>query len=290
MNIHVNRQGQSLGKFGAEEIRQGYTTGRFLPTDLVWRDGMEAWRPLGEVIDEIAPAAAAPETAASSGAVAPVIDGDRTGPAWEKREELGVFAALVETIRSLLFEPARTFAAMRAEGGFGPPLLFYVILNTVMGIVGVFYQAVYHSVAPPAAEQADAMTAVYQSPLGIAGMILLMPLLAIVFAFVYAGLLHVSLWIVGGAKRPFEATFRVSAYAGGATSVFQLLPMCGWVIALVYYLVLLVMGFVRVQHATTGRAVVAALLPFIVCCGVAAAAVLLIVGETMGAVWQAAGQ
>jgi hypothetical protein len=44
--IHVNRSGNNLGTFSEEDVRAGLRSGRFLPTDLGWREGMPQWQPL----------------------------------------------------------------------------------------------------------------------------------------------------------------------------------------------------------------------------------------------------
>jgi len=44
--IHVNRGATSLGVFSEEEVRDGLHTGRFVLTDLGWREGMANWQPL----------------------------------------------------------------------------------------------------------------------------------------------------------------------------------------------------------------------------------------------------
>src|SRR5207247_144569 len=44
--IHVNRGATSLGVFSEEEVREGLRTGRFVPTDIWWREGMANWQPL----------------------------------------------------------------------------------------------------------------------------------------------------------------------------------------------------------------------------------------------------
>ena len=74
--------------------------------------------------------------------------------------------------------------------------------------------------------------------------------------------------LVGGANRPFEATFRVVCYAGGATAVLQLLPLCGGIAASVYNLVLLVIGISTVQAISKARTITAIFLPAFVCCGI----------------------
>ena len=48
-NIHIARNHQSMGSFSEDEIREGIRNGRFSADDLAWREGMSAWKPLGEM-------------------------------------------------------------------------------------------------------------------------------------------------------------------------------------------------------------------------------------------------
>ena len=47
--IHVTRGATSLGAFSEEEVSEGLRTGRFLPTDLGWREGMANWQVLSQL-------------------------------------------------------------------------------------------------------------------------------------------------------------------------------------------------------------------------------------------------
>ena len=87
--------------------------------------------------------------------------------------------------------------------------------------------------------------------------------------FIGAGILHVCLLITGGEKNGFEATFRVVAYSSGATALFQVLPFCGGIIGGIWALVAQIIGAREMHETTTGKAVVAVLLPLICCCGCA---------------------
>ena len=46
--INVNRGAESLGVFSEEDVREGLRSGRFVPTDLGWREGMESWQTLAQ--------------------------------------------------------------------------------------------------------------------------------------------------------------------------------------------------------------------------------------------------
>jgi len=49
MQIHIARKGAQLGVFTSEEVRAGLATGRFITTDLAWREGMAEWSPASQV-------------------------------------------------------------------------------------------------------------------------------------------------------------------------------------------------------------------------------------------------
>jgi hypothetical protein len=284
MKIHLNRGGQSLGQFTPEEVRSGYLEGKFTGSDLAWRDGMEIWRPLAEVIDEIAPA-----TSEQNEAKPPAV---HHGPAWERRAESGFIAALLETIRTILLEPGKSFASMRQTGGLGAPLFFYVIVGTICGLVGVFYQVVFTSMQSAESVPENAVAAFVGTTLGIGLVIMLLPIFLVAAAFVSSSITHLALMIVGGARRPFEATFRVVCYANGSTSVLQLLPVCGGILASVWGLVLMIIGLSRVHGIGKGRAAVAVLLPMIICCGLLIAGVFAAVAAAggMAALMESAGK
>jgi hypothetical protein len=72
--------------------------------------------------------------------------------------------------------------------------------------------------------------------------------------------------LLGGASRSFEATLRVVSYANGAGNLFYMIPICGWLIAIVYVIVLECIGLTRAHQTTTGKALLAILLPMFLCC------------------------
>lgn len=275
MKIHLNRSGQSLGQFTPEEVRTGFLEGKFTGTDLAWRDGMPSWRPLSEVIDEIAP------ELVDEGA-APPLPAIQSGLPWEHRSETGFLSGLFETIRMVLLEPKAAFAAMRQTGGLGAPLFFFVFIATIGGVAGMFYQVVLSSLETGGTPEQRAMAAALSSTATLGFGIMILPFVLAAVAFISAALVHVSLMIVGGARRPFEATFRVACYAGGATAVLQLLPICGALVASIWNFVCMVTGLSEVHGIGRGRAAFAVLLPSIVCCGLFIAGVAALIASFGG--------
>jgi len=282
MKIHLNRAGQPLGQFTPEEVRSGFKDGKFTGSDLAWRDGMPMWKPLAEVIDEIAPDEA---VAIEPGVAMPPVPVPAQAFPWEQRAERGFLAALLETIRMVLLEPTKAFQAMPKVGGLGAPLFFFVLCATVGGVAGLVYQMVLTAVNPQAGSPEQRMVAeALASTAALGGTIMVLPFVFAALAFVSAALTHLALMIVGGAKKSFEATFRVVCYAGGATAVLQLLPVCGALAAWVWNILATVTGLSEVHGISKGRALAAVLLPTVVCCALMIGAAMFVVALAGGAI------
>jgi hypothetical protein len=273
--IHVNRGATNLGAFPEEQVRDGIRAGRFLPTDLGWKEGMASWHPLsqfaefaGDFAASPAPSAPPPQTPTVPATTAPSAgstSAPRSGLPWDERHSKGLFQSFIETLQMVLTRPSEAFTAMRREGGLGEPLL-YAIIGGSFGLVFYFiYQLAFQSLG---------MFANRPNPLahlvgaGIGGVILIIfvPVLVAIGVFINAAILHVCLMIVGGAKQPFETTFRVICFASGSVFPLMVVPLCGGVIAGIWDIVLRCIGLARAHETDTGRAVLAVLLPVIVCC------------------------
>ncbi|MCX6917926.1 MAG: DUF4339 domain-containing protein [Verrucomicrobia bacterium] len=120
MQIHVARPPNQLGVFSQEEVAAGLQSGRFLPTDQGWREGMSAWTPLSQWAEFSSLTAAAPAAPAEA-AVAP------SQVPWEQGKSAGSFFA---TVKAAVFSPRETFANARME--FGDWLIFAYIAQVVV--------------------------------------------------------------------------------------------------------------------------------------------------------------
>lgn len=260
--IHVNRGATSLGVLSEEEVREGLRTGRFVPTDIGWREGMATWQPLSQ-FPELG--AAAPPAQVGAGAI-PETTAPRSGLPWEHRKERGFFNAFVETLAMVLSKPAEAFTVMKREGGLGEPLIYALIGGCVGGIVSFLFSLGLQSTSL-FANRHDAFSALAGTGAGSAAVIVLLPLLVIIGLFIGSAIVHFCLMLVGGANQPFETTFRVIAFSQGSTGPLQMIPICGGFIAGVWALVCNCIGLARAHDTDTGRAALAIFLPVIVCCG-----------------------
>jgi len=272
--ISIARDGKSFGNFSEEAVREGLRSGRYLPTDLGWREGMATWQPLSQFPEFAADMPAgtpppAPTTPPASPIVAPGMvpqDSARAGLPWEHRSERGLFNAFFETLVMVLTKPTAAFTTMSREGGLSEPLIYAVIGGSMGLIASLLFNLAFQSFGFLAADR-NALTGMVGAGIGLVFCIILMPVFVAIGMFIGAGILHVCLMIVGGAKQPFETTFRVLCFAMGSTYPLMIVPICGGVIAGVWGIVTECIGLARAHETDTGRAVLAVFLPLIVCCG-----------------------
>ena len=272
--IHVARDGAKLGEFTVEQVRDGLGTGQFRTTDLGWQSGMAEWRPLSEFVAATSAPPLGGEPLAVAGPPAAA-----TGLPWENREQLGLVKAWLDTVSLLIAKPSEAFMMMRPEGGMLGPLLFGLIGSCAGVIVSVLFQTFMRSIPGFGGGPNDLFRA-----LGVShGAFMIIyaifsPLLVALGLFLGSAILHLCLMLVGGANRPFETTFRVVCFTGGAANLFSMIPICGGFVALIYSIVLECIGLSRAHQTTTGKALMAIFLPMVACCGICVVLAILLSG------------
>lgn len=194
--------------------------------------------------------------------------------AWERRRELGFFAALWQTWKEGMFAPTRFWSKVRPAGPTVDALLYAWILFVVAKVLSIpfaFFQPDTASL-----EQALQQTALNDQLKGLLeqvahvsvvaslGTIAVTALLFPVFLVIAAAILHLFALLFGAAKNGYWATFRVLAYAS-SPFVFSFYG-CLSVLAFLYSVVLTILGLTRVQETSAGKASGAVLTPFVASC------------------------
>src|ERR1043166_2108198 len=155
---------------------------------------------------------------------------------------------------------------MKTEGDMMGPMLFALIGGCAGMLVSFLFQFVLHAVGIMADRQ-SALFGIGVVGIWAVGYVLFIPVMVIVLMFLGSGVLHLCLMILGGARKSFETTFRVVCFSSGSTYLLSMIPICGGFIAGVWNIVLECIGLARAHEIDTGKAVLAVLLPIIVCCG-----------------------
>ena len=192
---------------------------------------------------------------------------------WEDPARSGAFDRFVETVKLLATRPGEAFAGMPTTGGIGSPLLYAIVVGWIGIAVAVAWNSLFQGMWIPfigGGEEA-AIMAGFTAAWAI-GAIILAPVFVIIAVFIGAAILHLMLMIVGGANNGFEATVRVVCYAQTA-QLAGIIPLCGGLISLVWAIILYVFGLASAHRTTQGKAVLAVVLPVVLCCAFVAAMV-----------------
>jgi len=200
----------------------------------------------------------------------------RSGLPWDNQEKID--RPFLKTVTMVLFSPLDAFYKMRRKGDMGAPLTFSVYGNVLGGVATVLYILLVQAavVIPSAIMSEELQTGAVLAAFFVGAAIYFVANLvglatgAVIGSFVTAGLMHVCLMICGGARQPFETTFRVVCYAMGSTAMCQVIPL-GGLITGILNLVHTIIGLYAAHETTGGKAAAAVLLPVFVClslCGV----------------------
>ncbi len=181
-------------------------------------------------------------------------------PPWERRERFGLLNGLYLTIKDVLLGPGRFFHRMPTQIGILNPLMFAVVL----GVIGTFIAWLYSLVSASLQMALIGDFSHSQSSMFSFFLFLFSPVLMTLGVFIQAGLIHMALVLLGGGKLGFEATFRVSAYSE-ATTIILLVPLCGSWVALIWSMVILIIGLYNIHETEPWKAVVAVLAPLMLC-------------------------
>jgi ribosomal protein S27AE len=209
---------------------------------------------------------------------------------WETWREKGRLRAFFETWKQVMINPVAFFKRVPKHGNFVIPMYYGVICQSVAIILMWSYQTGFQSI-PTIVDYSAAfggywpVTANFSWPallIFLMALVLVAPVFAIIGIAVTSFLYHVSLKIFGGAKHGFEATFRAVCYSSSAQMI-SILPIVGTVLAGIWTLVLCVIGIRHLQETTYPRAVIAVILPVLVCCGFIILIVAAVFGAAIGA-------
>jgi hypothetical protein len=203
-----------------------------------------------------------------------------------ERARLGFLASFFATWRLAALEPASFFRRVRIDQTRSA-IVFAVIATTIgswasaiwnhltsLGSAAQFEESLGR-LPPEMAEVFEALRPFIRDPTAtsLVAQLVLTPLFAFVALYLSAGILHLLLMLFRGAHRGFAATLTVVAYAS-AVNLLLIVPFCGSIAAIVWWIVIVIAGLEAAQRCGTGKAAAAALAPVLLfclcCCGLGA--------------------
>ncbi len=178
---------------------------------------------------------------------------------WESGE--GFFWAYMKTTKEALFSPTRFFKKVSAGEGYWSPLIYGIISGVIgIGVSMVFQWFLFSAFIPPQ------IHALIPYNLFLTLSLIGIPLMVASSIFIGSAITHLCLMIVGGNKKGYQTTFRVVSYSFCA-HLFDIVPFIGSFIGSVYMIILIIIGVREGHEISTGKAVLAVLLPLIVVFG-----------------------
>lgn len=198
------------------------------------------------------------------------ISPDRPGNPWEHRQSQGGLTAFVEALKMFAATPRAAFHQTLTRGDYWSPLFFAIIAGCVASVIqqlwNLLFGASFLAMLP-----ADVRGVLDLVAIGTGGLLfnlILTPAFILVGVFIWATILHLSLVIVGGlahSEGGFEGSFRVVSYSQVA-QLANIVPVVGGLIAVVWGIVLAVLGTQELHRTTQGKAIAAVLAPILLCC------------------------
>jgi phage FluMu protein Com len=215
---------------------------------------------------------ASPGSAGMPFADAPATGGPRLGPPWER--DGASFGSFCATVKEFFLSPIEFFSQLRRTAGVMPPLNF-AAAGSIIGCLAAMTYFTALSLLQPNGPLAQVPAAGPERVGYFVGMtftygccsIVVLPLMMLVYTLGAAGLLHLTLLILGAAKFPYQTTLRVVAYSVGGSILISVLPLCGFRLSFPVQLAYIGIGVARAQETSAGIAVAAVLLPALLCGG-----------------------
>ncbi|MEW6026773.1 MAG: YIP1 family protein [Planctomycetota bacterium] len=190
---------------------------------------------------------------------------DDMPPTWD--DEGPFFSRLWNTFVSVMFHPKTFFSQTPTEDGIGKPLLYAIIVGSIGTIAVNFWMLMLISMYMPQMVPGQSVMMASSLSMNMIFQIFMAPIQVIIYTFIQAGILHLSLMVIKGNEQGFEATYRAVVYSM-STYWLNLIPFClGAPVGAIWQIVLIIIGLREVHGISTGKAVVAWFLPILFCCG-----------------------
>ncbi len=205
-----------------------------------------------------------------------------------------VFEAFFETLQLFIIRPGDAYARMRRSGDLGRPILYAIFIGWAGVIVSQLYSLAFQGMVWHMMPQFHELKMQQFRGFNMTAPITIVllaaaPVLIVIGLFIWTGIVHVMLLILGGANEGLDATFRVMSYATTA-QVAQFVPICGNLAGGIWALVLEIIGIAEAHHISHGKAALAVLLPLGVCCACIAGLFALSSAAILSTLFHAGGQ
>ncbi len=175
---------------------------------------------------------------------------------WERRSSLGLIGAFSGTLIMSLTKPTEYFKRVPTMGGISTPMIYALISGLLGSWFNLAWQMlfIYFGIFESAVQSPD-------NTMGFSILIaVLSPILIPMGLLVGAGIINLSLMMLGVRNNNYETTFRIVCYSSGP-SVLAVFPVIGSMIGAFWSIALEAIGLREVYDISLRRAIAAVVLP-----------------------------
>jgi hypothetical protein len=196
------------------------------------------------------------------------------GLPWE--ETNAGLGSIFPTVMRFIASPIEAFTRMSLTVDLVRPIAYFVAFVLLSVPIGQLWRYLLWTRATSGLDliPADVMA---QAPwlqvllgrptiLVVVCLMIIAPLLNLMTLFIWSGIVHLFLLMVGGAPNGFATTLRVTCYAQTA-GIAVVIPIAGGLIQPIWFLILQIIGLSQAHRVGGGKAVFAVIVPLVVCCG-----------------------
>lgn len=140
--------------------------------------------------------------------------------------------AIISDALKIIRNPVEFYQSMPKSGGYTQPLIFVLIMSVISGLEAMLFGL-------------DGVGAIF----GL-GIIILIPIFAIIGSFTGAAIIFV-IWLLMGSSEDYETAFRCNAYMSAIypiTVLLEPIPYIGTIISLIWIMYLVTIASIKVQQ------------------------------------------
>jgi hypothetical protein len=207
----------------------------------------------------------------------PIPPPQAAGLPWE--ESNAGLGSIVPTAVGFVTKPIESFSKMSLTVDLVRPIAYFVMCALIAACISqlwgyLLYDSFLGVVRSLAGPQFDKIAPFVKKPglLQLVATLVITPLVSLIVLFIWSALVHIMLTLLGGANRGFAATLRVMCYAQ-TTQLAVVVPGIGGLVALVWRLILEIVGLAQAHKTDGWKALLAVLLPLLLCCACLIAAI-----------------
>lgn len=170
-------------------------------------------------------------------------------------------------VKGCILEPIETFQQLKDEE-IGEALRYFIIWLLIVSALSAILFSVIGIALLSLMPETEEFTMLYNF-IGAGGgviialfMFILMLIFGVISLFIGAGIIHLGVLLVGGTNG-YSQTLKSLIYGGTPSYLFGWIPFIG-TIGSIWSLILIIFGVKELQGISTGKAIIAILLPVII--------------------------